>query len=49
MKQERNENRKLPEPIRNVAPEQVARTIMQKTPKKEWQFMRNDEKEAKTL
>ena len=39
MKKERNENRNLPEPIRNSTPEQVAQVIMQKPPKKEWRFM----------
>lgn len=44
MKRERNENRKLPEPIRNATPEQVAVSIMQKPPKKEWRFLKSNKK-----
>ena len=40
MKQEKNENRKLPEPIKDAMPEQVAKAIMQKPSKKEWRFMK---------
>lgn len=49
MKRERNENRKLPEPIRNVTPEEVAISIMQKPPKKEWRFMSKNTKETKII
>ena len=41
MKRERNENRKLPNPIRDATPEQVAASIMRKPPKKEWRFMKS--------
>ncbi|MCY4148072.1 MAG: hypothetical protein OXF73_01715 [Gammaproteobacteria bacterium] len=44
MKPEKNENRKLPEPIRGVTPEQLAKTIMQRPPKKEWRFMQSKPK-----
>jgi len=44
MKPEKNENRKLPEPIPGATPEQVAKIIMRKPPKKEWRFMSNTNK-----
>ena len=40
MKKERNENRKLPDPIPNATPEQVAQVILRNPPKKEWRFMK---------
>ena len=40
MKREKNENRKLPEPIKGATPEQVAKAVMQRPPKKEWRFMK---------
>ena len=49
MKRERNENRKLPEPIKNATPEQVAKAIMQKPPKKEWRFMSKNKNEIKIV
>ena len=40
MKKERNENRKLPDPIPDATPEQVAQVILRNPPKKEWRFMK---------
>ena len=40
MKRENPEHRKLPDPIPNATPEQVALAIMKKPPKKKWRFMR---------
>ncbi len=48
MNQEKNEHRKLPDPIPNATPEQVARAIMKKTPKKEWRFMRKGKPKGET-
>ncbi|MCY4218062.1 MAG: hypothetical protein OXE56_02155 [Gammaproteobacteria bacterium] len=47
MKPEKNENRKLPEPIPGATPEQVAKIIMKKPPKKEWRFMKSKSAEGK--
>jgi len=44
MKPEKNENRKLPEPIPRATPEQAAKIIMKKPPKKEWRFMKTKSK-----
>ena len=38
-RKEKNEYRKLPEPIANATSEQVARAIMKSPQKKEWRFM----------
>ena len=38
-KKERNEYRKLPEPIADATPEQIAKAIMKEPPKKQWRFM----------
>ncbi|MCY4263842.1 MAG: hypothetical protein OXE78_03180 [Gammaproteobacteria bacterium] len=46
MKPEKNENRKLPEPIKGVTPEQLANSIMHKPPKKEWRFMKNSKSKS---
>ncbi len=40
---EKNEHRKLPEPIANATPEQVAKAIMKVPPKKEWRFMQKSQ------
>jgi len=40
MTKERNENRKLPDPVKGFTPEDVASVILQKPPKKEWRFMK---------
>ena len=48
MKQEKNEYRKLPEPIKGATPEQVALAIMQGKPKKEWRFMKRRRKRNKS-
>ena len=44
MKREKNEYRKLPEPIPNATPEQVAQVIMMKPPKNEWRFMNKEKR-----
>lgn len=43
MKREKNEHRKMPEPI-DATPEEVARAIMQRPPKKKWDFMQKRKK-----
>ena len=40
---EKNEYRKLPEPIANATPEQIAGAIMKSSPKKEWRFMQKNQ------
>ena len=40
---EKNEHRKLPEPIASATPEQVAKAIMKVPPKKEWRFMQKSQ------
>ena len=47
MKREKNEYRKLPEPIPDATPEQVARVVMQNPPKKKWRFMKKSPTEKK--
>ena len=44
MNKEKNEYRKLPEPIEGVTPNQLAKVIMQSPPKKEWRFMNKRQK-----
>ena len=38
-KEEKNEYRKMPEPI-DATPEEVAKAIMQEPPKKDWRFQK---------
>lgn len=47
MKRERNEYRKMPEPI-DAAPEDVAKAIMQSPPKRRWRFLSKRRKLNKT-
>ena len=47
-RKEKNEYRKLPEPIADATPEQVARAIMKSPPKKEWRFMQKNQKIAQS-
>ena len=47
-RKEKNEYRKLPEPIADATPEQVARAIMKSPPKKEWRFMQKVQKTAQS-
>ena len=43
MKKEKNEHRKMPEPI-DATPEEVARVILNSPPKKKWRFMQKRKK-----
>lgn len=47
-RKEKNEYRKLPEPIADATPEQVAKAIMKAPPKKEWRFMQKNQKIAQS-
>ncbi len=40
MENEKKGDRRLPDPIRGIAPEELARRMMERPPKKEWRFMK---------
>ena len=49
MKKEQDEHRKMPVPIEDATPEQVARIIMQRRPKKQWKFMNQRKRDRERI